>query len=109
MVRKDETFRESKPTKNRESAWRDARHHQMPLEPTAADYVDRTIFERRAKEFQAMNNPMSQTRFEQQLVNQEKVQREDAREIYIKGIQGRDGGNRCDNYERTFEDGPAVN
>lgn len=109
MVRKDETFRESKPAKNRESAWRDAKHHRMPLESTSADYVDRTIFERRAKEFQAMNNPMEQTRFEQQLVNQEKQQRQDARQGYIKGIQGRDGGNRCLDYERTFEDGPEVN
>ncbi len=103
------TFTEDRKSNKREAGYEDARHHREPLTPTAKDYVDRTIFARRAAEFQAGNDPMKQTRFEQQLVNQEKQEREDHRQSYIRGIQGRDGGNRRDNYERTFEDGPEVN
>lgn len=103
------TFQEDPAFRRRDSAWNDAGHYRMPLENTVKDYVDRTICKRRAAEFQAGHNPMEQTRFEQQLVNQEKQIRIDARQEYIRGIQGRDGGNRFQNYERTFEDGPEVN
>lgn len=106
---KDETFRESKSAKNRESAYHDHKNHKEPHVMTGSDYADRTIYARRAAEFQAGHNPMQQTAFEQQRVSQEKLSRMDARDIYIKGIQGRDGGDRCLNYERTFEDGPEVN
>ena len=106
---KDETFRQSNAAKNRKSAYHDAKNHKVPTVMTGADYADRTIYARRAAEFQAFNNPMAQTPFEQQRVSQEKLSRMDARDIYIKGIQGRDGGDRCINYERTFEDGPEVN
>jgi hypothetical protein len=103
------TFKESKPAMKREAAMHDAKRHKEPVVMTGADYADRTIYARRAAEFQAMKNPMQQTAFEQQRVYQEKQQREDARDIYVKGIQGRDGGNRCDRFEDKFEDGPAVN
>ena len=103
------TFKESKPAMKREASMHDHKHHREPMAPTGSDYADRTIYARRAAEFQALNNPMSQTPFEQQRVSQEKLARQDARDIYIKGIQGRDGGNRCLDYERTFEDGPEVN
>jgi len=109
VKQKDETFRESKSAKNRESSLHDHKNHKEPMVMTGADYADRTIYARRAAEFQAFNNPMAQTPFEQQRVSQEKLQRMDARDMYIKGIQGRDGGNRCLDYERTFEDGPEVN
>jgi hypothetical protein len=49
------------------------------------------------------------TPFEQQQVYKEKQARVDARQNYIRGIQGRDGGERTDRYERTFEDGPETN
>src|ERR1700691_3644498 len=103
MIKKDETFEESKPAMKREAAQHDNQHHKCPHEMTGADYADRTIYARRAAEFQATHNSMSQTPFEQQLVYKEKQARVDARDIYIKGIQGRDGGNRCDRYESKFE------
>jgi|GEM_PF-3883959 hypothetical protein len=103
------TFKESKPAKARESSYHDNKDHKEPKVMTGADYADRTIFARRSAEFQAGCNPMKQTAFEQQRVSQEKLERMDHREEYIKGIQGRDGGNRLDSYERTFEDGPEVN
>ena len=106
---KDETFRESKSAYAREASFHDYQRYKEPMVMTGADYADRTIYARRAAEFQAMNNPMKQTAFEQQRVSQEKLERMDHRDMYIKGIQGRDGGSRCDNYERTFEDGPEVN
>jgi hypothetical protein len=103
------TYKESKSAIRRESAEHDNAHHRLPKEITGGDYADRTIYARRAAEFQGFNNPMSMSPFEQQLVDREKQQRVDARDIYIKGIQGRDGGNRCDKYERTFEDAPESN
>lgn len=103
------TFKESKPAMKREAAEHDYAHHKCPHEMTGADYADRTIYERRAREFQAMSNPMGMSLFEQQQAYKEKQARVDARDIYIKGIQGRDGGNRCDRYESTFQDGPEVN
>jgi hypothetical protein len=103
------TFKESKPAYKREAAYHDAKDYKEPMTMTGADYADRTIYARRAAEFQAMSNPMKQTAFEQQRVSQEKLERMDHRDQYIKGIQGRDGGNRCDKFERTFEDGPEVN
>ena len=103
------TFKESKPAKNRESSFHDHQNHKEPMVMTGADYADRTIYARRAAEFQAGSNPMQMTKFEQQRVSQEKLERMDHRDMYIKGIQGRDGGNRCDDYERTLEDGPEVN
>ncbi len=109
MVKKDETFHESRQAMKREAAQHDYQNHKCPKVMTGADYADRTIYARRAAEFQAFNNPMSMTPFEQQQVYKEKQERVDARDIYIKGIQGRDGGNRCDKYERTFEDGPETN
>jgi len=108
MSKKDLTFTEDKRAIKRENAWRD-KDIKMPKDMTAADYADRTIFARRAAEFQAFHNPMSQTPFEQECVNQEKNGRQDARRNYIRGIQGRDGGNKCLDYERTFEDGPEQN
>lgn len=109
MAKKDITFTDSRQAMKREAAQHDYQHHDCPKVMTGADYADRTIYARRAKEFQAMSNPMSMTPFEQQQVYKEKQERVDARDIYIKGIQGRDGGDRCDRYERTFEDGPETN
>lgn len=109
MARKDLTFTESKEAMRREAAQHDYANHKCPNVMTGSDYADRTIYERRAKEFQAFNNPMSMTPFEQQMVYKEKQSRIDARQNYIKGIQGRDGGNRCDQYESKFEDGPETN
>lgn len=109
MARKDETFHESKQAYKREAAYHDSKNYKEPHIMTGADYAERTIYARRANDFQAGNAPMHQTPFEQQMVAREKLQRMDARDMYIKGIQGRDGGSRCDNYERTFEDGPEVN
>jgi hypothetical protein len=108
MSKKDLTFTEDKRSIKRENAWRD-KNVKMPKDQTGADYADRTIFARRAAEFQAMHNPMSMTSFEQECVNQEKNSRQDARRNYIRGIQGRDGGNKCDDYESKFEDGPETN
>jgi len=103
------TFKQDKSIKARESACHDAKNHKCPKEDVAKEYAERTIYARRAREFQAMNNPMAMNGFEQMLVNQEKLQRQDARHIYIQGIQGRDGGDRCLDYESKFEDGPEVN
>jgi hypothetical protein len=93
----------------REAADHDYANHKCPHEMTGADYADRTIYARRAAEFQAFNNPMSMNPFEEQQVYKEKQDRIDARQNYIKGIQGRDGGNRVDRYESKFEDGPEIN
>jgi|SRR6185437_5124258 len=109
MAKKDMTFTESRQSMKRETAQHDYAHHKYPKEMTGSDYADRTIYARRAREFQAMNNPMSMTEFEQQEVYKEKQARVDARDIYIKGIQGRDGGNRSDRFESKFEDGPETN
>lgn len=110
MVKKPiNTFTESKPAMKREASFHDHQHHKEPMAMTGSDYADRTIYARRAAEFQALNNPMCQTPFEQQRVYQEKQSRVDARDTYIKGIQGRDGGDRCDRYESKFEDGPEEN
>ena len=103
------TFKEDKSIKSREASFHDYKNHKEPKVMTGADYADRTIYARRASEFQAFHNPMSQTPFEQQRVYQEKQARQDARKIYIQGIQGRDGGSRCLDDERKFEDGPEVN
>ena len=103
------TLKESKPAMKREAAQHDYSKHKCPKEMTGSDYADRTIYARRAEEFQAFNNRMAMTPFEQQQVYKEKQQRVDARDIYIKGIQGRDGGDRCDRYESKFEDGPESN
>lgn len=103
------TFKEDPKIKSREASFHDHMKHKEPKSMTGADYADRTIYARRASEFQAMNNPMSMTPFEQQRVYQEKQTRQDARDIYIQGIQGRDGGDRCLDYEKTFEDGPELN
>lgn len=108
MSKKDLTFTEDKRAIKRINAWRD-KNVKMPKDATAADYADRTIYKRRSEEFQAGHNPMCMTPFEQECVNQEKNSRQDARRIYIRGIQGRDGGNRCQDYESTFEDGPEQN
>ena len=109
MHNKDLTFTESKQAKKRMAASHDHQHHDYPKVMTGSDYADRTIFARRAAEFQGNHNPMSMTSFEQHQVNMEKQEREDNRQNYIRNIQGRDGGNRCDRYERTFEDGPETN
>ena len=103
------TFKESKPAMKREAGDHDNQHHKEAHVMTGADYAERTIYARRAAQFQAGHDPMQQSSFEQQLVAREKLERMDARDIYIKGIQGRDGGNRCDRYESKFEDGPETN
>jgi hypothetical protein len=54
--------------------------------------VDNAVYERRAKEFQAMNNPMTQNEFELSLTNNEALRRWDNKKDYIEGIQGVDGG-----------------
>lgn len=56
--------------------------------------VENAMYERRAREFQAMNNPMHQTPFELELTNNERNERWDNKKNYISGIQGVDGG-RC--------------
>jgi hypothetical protein len=109
MAKKDITFTESKQAMKREASQHDYQHHDCPKVMTGEDYANRTIYARRAREFQGFSNPMSMTSFEQQEVNKEKQARVDARQNYIRGIQGRDGGNRVDNYERTFQDGPETN
>jgi hypothetical protein len=108
MSRNDLTKTEDKRAIKRENAWRDC-DIKMPKDETAKEYADRSIFKRRAAEFQAMNNPMAMNKFEQMCVNQEKNSRQDARRNYIRGIQGRDGGDKCDDYESKFEDGPETN
>jgi len=104
----DLTFTEDDRSYKRETAIRD-RTKSMPLDETVKEYVDRSVHQRRAAEFQAMNNPMKMTQFEQTMVNEEKNARQDARRNYIRGVQGRDGGSRCDDYESKFEDGPETN
>ena len=49
-------------------------------------------YEDRHKEFQFGTNPMEMTEFEKELCLREKAERKMAREKYIMGIQGRDGG-----------------
>ncbi len=44
--------------------------------------------------FQFGTNPMKESDFEKSLIMQEKRERELARERYIEGIQGRDGGKK---------------
>ena len=46
------------------------------------------------KGFQFGTNPMEEISFEKKLVLQEKKERQLARERYIEGIQGRDGGKK---------------
>lgn len=50
----------------------------------------------RHKEFQLGTNPMEMTEFEKELCIKEMAERKAAREKYIKGIQGRDGGRCCE-------------
>jgi hypothetical protein len=107
-MNKDLTFTEDQRSKNRETAIRD-RTKTMPIDETLKEYVDRSVHNRRAAEFQAMHNPAQMTQFEQTMVNQEKNSRQDARRNYIRGVQGRDGGDRCDDYQSKFEDGPETN
>jgi len=57
-----------------------------------SSYIDKAKFERRAKEFQAMHNPMKMTPFEQMQAKKDVQNRKDTRDNYTKGIQGRDGG-----------------
>jgi hypothetical protein len=109
MSKKDLTYTTAKGIKKREASQHDYENHSCPHVMTGSDYADRTIYERRARDFQGFCNPMEMTPFEQQRVYQEKQARVDARDIYIEGIQGRDGGDRCDKYENKFEDGPDVN
>lgn len=42
--------------------------------------------------FQLGTNPMEMTKFEKELVRKEKEERRVARDKYVAGIQGRDGG-----------------
>lgn len=107
-MHEDLTFTEDKRANSKEAAIRD-RRRSMPIDETVKEYVDESVYRRRSAEFQAMQNPVSMNQFEQTLVNQEKNCREDARHEYIRGIQGRDGGARCDKYESKFEDGPEEN
>lgn len=46
------------------------------------------------EKFQLGTNPMHESSFEKRLVAQEKRERELARERYVEGIQGRDGGKK---------------
>jgi hypothetical protein len=46
----------------------------------------------RHNEFQRGHNPMAMSPFEMDLVRREKLERMNARDKYVMGIQGRDGG-----------------
>lgn len=48
--------------------------------------------EGRHEKFQLGTNPMAMTPFEKELVHKEKEDRRMARDMYVAGIQGRDGG-----------------
>jgi hypothetical protein len=54
--------------------------------------VSNSIDRRRAAEFQAGHNPMQQTAFEKSLCHGESEERWRAKENYVAGIQGTDGG-----------------
>ena len=55
-------------------------------------YVEKAKFKRRHEAFQFGQNPMKKSPFEKSRVLLEQEERKLAREKYIKGIQGRDGG-----------------
>ena len=48
----------------------------------------------RHEKFQFGGNPMEMTPFEKELAYKEKMERELAKQVYVRGVQGPDGG-RC--------------
>ncbi len=48
----------------------------------------------RHNKFQLGSNPMEMTEFEKNLAFKEKAEREIAKQVYVRGVQGSDGG-RC--------------
>lgn len=46
----------------------------------------------RHEKFQLGSNPMAMSEFEKSLVAKEKAEREIAKQVYIRGVQGVDGG-----------------
>ena len=67
--------------------------HSESQEPNLGKYaVDKSIEKRRAAQFQAGHNPMSMSGFERQAAMKEAMERWEAKNKYIAGIQGTDGG-----------------
>ena len=75
--------------------------------PNLMDYpsyiVEKAKYERRAKEFQAMHNPMKMSPFEQMQAKKDVQNRKDTRSDYTRGIQGRDGGCTPGQQEPQFD------
>lgn len=62
-------------------------------EPNLQEYaVNKSIYERRAREFQGGHNPMHCSAFEKKMIHKEAEERWNNKKHYIHGIQGVDGG-----------------
>lgn len=75
----------------------DPRTYHGPGEHLSHDYSNKPIPNQNHEGFQFGKNPLKEDSFEKNLIMLEKKERQMAKEKYIKGIQGSDGG--CKPYE----------